>query len=150
MTSLPSKVGRPRSCLCGSCSKCKHATYMRNWWNKQTAEKRALYISKRNTDLIHAGDRKRQITKERKAWKTTYNTTYYKQRPEQQAAHSAVQRALRAGKLTKSPCNCGSTTVHAHHHKGYDTAFQLDITWLCPAHHREAHGVILRTAREIL
>jgi ribosomal protein S27AE len=67
----------------------------------------------------------------------------------QSHAHSAVQGALRAGKLKPSPCeSCGAAEVDAHHD---DYAKPLDVRWLCrlchAAHHkREADAA--RAARE--
>jgi len=54
------------------------------------------------------------------------------------AAHGAVKTAIRQGKLTRQPCrDCGtSERVQAHHE---DYAKPLDVVWLCPKHHREAH-----------
>ena len=63
---------------------------------------------------------------------------------EKDKARSAVRRAVDRGTLTRPPhCEeCGSTperakdgrsTIHAHHHKGYEQP--LDVRWLCPACH---------------
>lgn len=55
-------------------------------------------------------------------------------------AREVVTGAIRRGELVRGPCAvCGTTDgVHAHHHEGYDDP--LRVQWLCPAHHREAHG----------
>jgi hypothetical protein len=46
-------------------------------------------------------------------------------------------RAVRSGKILKSPCFvCGVAEVEAHH---YDYNKPLDVTWLCKQHHREVH-----------
>jgi hypothetical protein len=58
--------------------------------------------------------------------------------PERIAAHKAVQQAVKAGTLERSPCaSCGSTkAVHAHHE---DYTRPLDVTWLCHPCHIEHH-----------
>lgn len=53
----------------------------------------------------------------------------------------AVRRFTRAaidlGLLVRHPCEvCGEIEVHAHH-VDYDNP--LDVHWLCPVHHRDAH-----------
>lgn len=57
--------------------------------------------------------------------------------PERARARNAVRSALRNGKLAKQPCAiCGSPSTHAHHWS-YDEP--LEVTWLCPIHHKEVH-----------
>lgn len=52
-------------------------------------------------------------------------------------AHKAVQNALKAGKLTKAPCEeCGSKLTVAHHD---DYAKPLDVRWLCKICHSQWH-----------
>ena len=60
--------------------------------------------------------------------------------PERINARQAVHHALRAGKLVKQPCACGSPDVVAHHHQGYDRANRLNVLWRCATCHREDHG----------
>jgi hypothetical protein len=58
--------------------------------------------------------------------------------PEKRAAHVVVGNAIRAGKLTRQPCEkCGREEgVHAHHD---DYSKPLEVRWLCIAHHNEEH-----------
>lgn len=65
---------------------------------------------------------------------------YIKRQPRKRAAHSAINNAIRDGKLTRKPCEaCGSTDkVHAHHD---DYARVYDVRWLCNEHHREWHRI---------
>jgi len=65
--------------------------------------------------------------------------------PEKAAARDAVQREVRAGRITRQPCEvCGiehgtprsdgtKVRVEAHHDQ-YDRP--LDVRWLCGEHHR--------------
>lgn len=57
--------------------------------------------------------------------------------PEKRRAHWRVKDAIKRGHLVKGPCEvCGSERVHAHHD---DYSKPLEVRWLCPTHHGEAH-----------
>lgn len=58
-------------------------------------------------------------------------------------AHNKVNAAVRDGRLTPEPCFICGEKAQAHH-PDYDRP--LDVTWLCPEHHKAAH----RAAAEIL
>lgn len=48
-----------------------------------------------------------------------------------------VQRAIKAGKMVRQPCEiCGLEKVDAHHD---DYWKPYDVRWLCRSHHREHH-----------
>jgi hypothetical protein len=56
-------------------------------------------------------------------------------------AHSAVNNAIRDGRLIRLPCEvCGEVKSQAHH---TDYRKFLDVKWLCFKHHREAHKQII-------
>ena len=56
------------------------------------------------------------------------------------AARTVVQKALQSGALTRGPCAaCGAQSVEAHHPNGYEGPAALDVTFLCRAHHADAH-----------
>lgn len=67
---------------------------------------------------------------------------------EKKHAHRLMFRAIRSGKLVRLPCEvCGDPNSHGHHH---DYSKPLDVWWLCPVHHGQAHWkdnplVIVRT-----
>lgn len=76
------------------------------------------------------GPRKENDTRARKRRWTEAN-------PEKRAAHQAVEYALRKGRMERRSCErCGAQKAQAHHD---DYSKQLDVTWLCPSHHRERH-----------
>lgn len=53
------------------------------------------------------------------------------------AVRITTWRSIKAGILTKQPCEvCGAKVVDAHHD---DYAKPLDVRWLCRSHHREHH-----------
>lgn len=55
-------------------------------------------------------------------------------------AHSAVQIAIRAGRLVREPCVfCGKPGAEAHHE---DYSKPLDVWWLCRLHHERRHQVL--------
>jgi Helix-turn-helix len=68
--------------------------------------------------------------------------------PEQSEAYGAMRRARYAGLLVKEPCEvCGSLDSQGHHANGYGPGHELDLTWLCPRHHSEAHRISTWRAR---
>ena len=60
-----------------------------------------------------------------------------KEFPERKNAHTKVYRALKKGILTKEPCFICGEESEAHHP---DYSRPLDVVWLCPPHHRQAHA----------
>lgn len=57
-------------------------------------------------------------------------------------AHQAVAAAIKSRRLIKpsecSSCSAFGPRIEAHHHKGYEYQFQLDVQWLCTSCHRRA------------
>lgn len=52
-------------------------------------------------------------------------------------AQTAVNNAIRDGRLTKQPCHiCGELEVEGHHP---DYSAPLDVVWLCTKHHAQLH-----------
>ena len=65
---------------------------------------------------------------------------FYREKLQQAAAHRAVRRALRRGKLEQKPClECGAEQTEAHHAFGYELRNRLRVEWLCRRHHRRVH-----------
>lgn len=53
-------------------------------------------------------------------------------------ARDKLNGALRAGRVTRQPCEvCGSEFTEAHHR---DYSKPLDVKWLCRRHHLSEHG----------
>lgn len=75
------------------------------------------------------------FTRRRRRWRTEgHGRAAYQ-------AHNAVQRAVQSGRLVRRPCEvCADPRSFAHHHMGYAVEHRLVVTWLCLAHHMEAHG----------
>ena len=61
-----------------------------------------------------------------------------KKYPNQYKAQTAVNNAIRDGRLQAKSCQvCGCEITHAHHD---DYSKPLDVRWLCPRHHNEWHA----------
>lgn len=57
--------------------------------------------------------------------------------PHKVKAQAAAQRAIRAGKIKRLPCEvCKARDVVAHHD---DYKKPLEVRFLCKAHHRQVH-----------
>lgn len=67
---------------------------------------------------------------------------YKESYPDRAMAQRAVNNAVRDEKLIPWPAcalpDCDCTEVEAHH-PNYDTP--LDVVWLCPPHHKQAHAL---------
>lgn len=112
----------------GTFNKCKECT-------KQDVQKNRAD----KVEYYRAYDRARANTKVRKELRDRTSRRIRAEQPEKYAARTAVNNAIRDGRLVKGPCEvCGATKrVHAHHD---DYSKPLDVRWLCPKHHAEAHG----------
>jgi hypothetical protein len=66
-----------------------------------------------------------------------YTKKYREMYPKKFKAHGIVNRAIRAKKLFKEPCEiCNKLNVHAHHD---DYEKPLNVRWLCSEHHHAWH-----------
>lgn len=112
----------------GHLNKCKECT-------KSDVDKHR----KDNIDRIREYDRKRGSRMH-----PGYLKEYRSANDEKYKAHSLVGSAIKSGKLTKLPCLiCGCEKTEAHHP---DYSHPLDVIWLCPAHHKQAHAMARKAA----
>jgi hypothetical protein len=91
-------------------------------------------------------ERRRRKDPSRRDSVNAYLKRYASMYPERRRAHQSVARAIRTGRLVRSPCEaCGTTIrIQAHHD---DYAKPLDVRWLCFKHHREiGHGQVVVAA----
>lgn len=58
--------------------------------------------------------------------------------PLRRAAHIALGNAVRDGRVKPLPCFVCGKESEAHHP---DYSRPLDVVWLCPAHHKQAHAL---------
>ena len=108
------------------------AAYMREWKRKNPQRQHEIAI---RTDQTEAGRERQRRAK--RAWKLR-NADLVR---EQARIGMRVAAAINAGLLVREPCVvCGTEPVHAHHHNGRGPGHELEVTWLCPLHHTDAHG----------
>lgn len=113
----------------GYLNKCKECT--KNDANKHRQQ---------NLEKIRAYDRERAKIPHRKKVAAEVNSAWRKADKRRTAAHNAVIRAIRSGKLVRQPCErCGETKSLAHH-EDYDK--KLDVVWLCQPCHKQRHKEI--------
>jgi len=66
---------------------------------------------------------------------------YYQNNKDKAAAHRAVARAIKSGKLVRGPCEVpGCKCKAAAHHDSYEPEHWLDVRWLCKSHHQRWHA----------
>ena len=106
----------------------KYRAYDRKRGNRQSPEYSREHYKK---------NKKKRLSDQRQ-WRDSH--------PEEYKARNAVSNAVRDGRLTKLPCEvCGSIDkIHGHHD---DYSKPLEVRWLCPKHHGEAHREINDTKR---
>jgi len=94
-----------------------------------------------NIERVREYDRARAMLPHRVELRSSYSREYAKLFPDRRRAHSAVNNAVRDGRLDKpgSCTECGNETViHGHHHHGYTKEHWLDVQWLCAPCHKKA------------
>jgi hypothetical protein len=108
------------------------AAYMREWKRKNPQRQHEIAV---RTDQTEAGRERQRRAK--RAWKLR-NVDRVR---EQARVRMLVVRAIKTGVIVKAPCVvCGVDPAHAHHHNGHGPGHELEVTWLCPLHHSDAHG----------
>lgn len=112
----------------GRLGKCKECT-------KSDARKHRL----EKLDQIRAYDRMRASQPHRVAARLETVRAYVRKFPNRKKANTAVNNAVRDGRLKKLPCMvCGEKAVA--HRPDYDRP--LDVVWLCQPHHKQAHALV--------
>ena len=113
----------------GDCKKCcyiKHKSCQKLWRTKNKEKSRSIHLK-------HYYKFKDYYAKYHKE----YSKNYYKNNKLKHLARCKVSRAIKQGKLKKSPCEvCGKKQVHGHHD---DYSKPLSVRWLCVKHHNELH-----------
>lgn len=111
----------------GHLNKCKECT------KKDVSMHRA-----NNVDVIRQYDRARSKLPHRKAKAAKVFEEWKSKHPDRRKAQQAVNNAIRDGKLAKLPCFVCGEKAEAHHP---DYSSPLDVVWLCPPHHKQAHAI---------
>lgn len=88
-------------------------------------------------DYYRAYDRERAKIPERAKASSAITAAWRRADSRRGAAHNAVTRAVRSGKLQRMPCErCGRNDSLAHH-DNYDR--KLEVIWLCQPCHKQRH-----------
>lgn len=96
-------------------------------------------FDRRRGNLPHRVAAREQYAKtpEGKAALARGSKAWGRKNPIKKSASTAVNNAIRDGKLTRHPCEvCGEQKAQAHHD---DYSNPLDVRWLCATHHAEWH-----------
>lgn len=119
--------------LWGRCKVCEKA-------RRSTPEARAIHnAANRAWDRRHP-ERRRELTR---SWAnrnpgrmSALIGKWRRANLDKATAWAKVERAIRAGRLVRQPCEVCGNKAHAHHE---DYTKPLDVRWLCPLHHKAAH-----------
>ena len=100
---------------------------------------RARIRHTQKVDEIRAYDRQRSKLPHRVLQRVQQTQKEREQSPERYRARTAVNNAVRDGRLLKMDCAfCGVSKTVAHHH---DYSRPLDVTWLCSPCHARFHAL---------
>ena len=111
---LVAKAGRPRSCECGECRRCKHREYMRRWYDRKTLDQRRTWIARRDPERV----------------KTAGHRRYLKRKGSPAViANYLLNNAIRDGRIVRGPCEVCGTRRHVDgHHDNYGEP--LVVRWI--------------------
>ena len=91
----------------------------------------------KNLEYYRAYDRERAKVPSRRKAASAISKAWRQADARRTAAHNAVTRAIRSGRLTRMDCEkCGRRDAFAHH-ESYDR--KLDVRWLCQPCHKQRH-----------
>jgi hypothetical protein len=121
------------------------ATYCKAHWRERVKANRAANaehykeFDRKRANLPHRVDARREYirTDEGKASHLRANNAYRQRN--KQAAHNAVSKAIKRGKLFPMPCVVCGADAEAHHP---DYNQPLYVIWLCDKHHKEVHAAM--------
>ena len=91
-----------------------------------------------NIDNVRSYDRSRSSLPHRLEKNREVTTKWRKKYPERKKAQSLLRSALKSGKIKPLLCFICGGNAEAHHP---DYNQPLDVVWLCPSHHKQAHAM---------
>lgn len=156
-------VGRPRSCECGECPRCKAREKARARYQAKSKEERRAVYEKQDKERARQRDRERYRNDPVRRETTLARSREYidadrgrrnevarawgHANREKTRAQNRARRALKKGLIERGPCERleegGCTGMAQMHHDDYEKP--LEVRWLCPRHHGAVH-VELRDA----
>lgn len=151
-------MGRPASCHCGWCRRCKARIAARAKYQSMSPEERRAIVARRDPAKVRAADRARYERDKAKRlalskkWAAenaerarALRAAWIERNPEKRRAHIAVGNAIRDGRLVRQPCEvAGCGDIAQAHHDDYSRP--LDVRWLCASHHAAHHKSLRRAA----
>lgn len=120
----------------------RHANMADGRLNKciDCAKKDARMVRSSKIDYYRAYDRERAALPHRQALAKRVFANWIVEHKDRRAANIALGNAVKRGLVKKQPCwVCGEKAV-AHHP---DYSRPLDVVWLCYAHHKQTHALVL-------
>ena len=135
-----SAKGRTRDCK--QCRSTEYKLYKREKKEYIKARNKAYYEKNKERLCAYKKQKRKDVglekTESRRLSRLKYTRTMRALYPEKFKARSAIKRAIRSGKIKRLPCEiCGDKNTHGHHE---DYSKPMEVKWLCPLHHRIAHG----------
>ena len=113
-------MGRPATCACGECPKCKHRIYMRSYY--------------------YTNGRKTYLNREKRR---AYDNNRYHNDPEYRKKHFARQalaKQVRQGIQVRGQCALCDQEATVGHHNDYDKP--LEGVFLCNRCHEAVHNAL--------
>ena len=110
---------------------------------KECAKSDAAIVRQARLDYYRLYDRRRASQPHRRALAKRINQEWKALNPKRRAAQVLLGNALRDGKVKSLPCFMCGLKAQAHH-PDYDAP--LEVVWLCPVHHKQAHAVARKVA----
>jgi hypothetical protein len=113
------------------------AEYWRNWRKAHPEQARGYTRKYRESHLEQERERasKRRVANCDEVHESHRN--WIKANPEKRKAQQALQKAVRADKIVRQPCEiCGNSKSHGHHD---DYSKPLVVRWRCALDHGQLH-----------
>lgn len=137
------KDARKKNGRGGTCMDCRRA-YHRTWQSQPKARSKRLKYQRANAEQ-HAESSRRyrrnrpdQVYASAKRWQQA--------NPEKRKAQTALNNAVRDGRVIKRPCEvCGNKKADGHHD---DYSKPLQVRWLCHKHHLELEHAMAEHAEK--
>lgn len=111
------------------CKRCARAATM-----ESRAKKRDEILERQRIQQRNVSDEIRRKRSQKRAERNALQ-------PKRVAAVQALNVAVRSGQIVRQPCFVCGAGAEAHH-PDYDRP--LDVVWLCPSHHRQAHALVVK------
>lgn len=132
------------------CTKCTVEQPLSEFYNTSNKCKTCTKFDVRENrlakiDYYREYDRLRASMPHRKELAKRVQTEWKAEHPGRRKANVIVGNAVRDGKLTPLPCLVCGRKAEAHH-PNYDAP--LDVVWLCPPHHKQAHALARQIDKE--